>query len=107
MSKLEKLVQERASQKTINDYCTKYGLSATQIVNEIILCWVAVAKASCLSFSFTFTEQTYMELDEGKDSCFQYIGQGFQKFTTDPLLQPILSDWHMAQNIQEKDTNVI
>ncbi|CAG8788124.1 16770_t:CDS:2, partial [Cetraspora pellucida] len=135
--KLEELVLERALQKTINEYCTKHGLSATQIVNKIILCWVAIAKASCLSFSFTFTEQTYMELDEalkiehvlllkvkysqlwdtrkhlrenqgsGKDSHFQYIGQGFQKFTTDPLLQPILSDWHMAQNIQEKDMNVI
>ncbi|CAG8810846.1 5350_t:CDS:2, partial [Cetraspora pellucida] len=37
--------------------------SSTQIVNEIVLCWVAVAKASRLSFSFTFTEQTYKELD--------------------------------------------
>ncbi|CAG8676641.1 10253_t:CDS:10, partial [Dentiscutata erythropus] len=28
----------------------------------------------------------------------------FQNFTTDPLLQSILSDWYMIQNNQEKDT---
>ncbi|CAG8626541.1 9112_t:CDS:2 [Racocetra persica] len=39
-------------------------LSSIQIANEIISCWVAVMKASCLSFSFTFTNQTYIELDE-------------------------------------------
>ncbi|CAG8843173.1 14031_t:CDS:2, partial [Gigaspora margarita] len=39
-------------------------LSSTQIVNKIISCWVAVAKASRLSFSFTFTNQTYLELDK-------------------------------------------
>ncbi|CAG8831313.1 8684_t:CDS:1, partial [Cetraspora pellucida] len=37
--------------------------SFTQLVNRIVLYWVAVTKASCLSFSFTFTEQTYKELD--------------------------------------------
>jgi hypothetical protein len=35
-----------------------------QIINAITSCWVAVAKASCLSFSFTFTEQTYGELED-------------------------------------------
>ncbi|CAG8838744.1 33640_t:CDS:1, partial [Racocetra persica] len=39
-------------------------LSSTQIANKIISCWVAIAKASCLSFSFTFTNQIYIELDE-------------------------------------------
>ncbi|CAG8855497.1 21792_t:CDS:1, partial [Gigaspora margarita] len=36
MSKLEELVQERASQKTINDYCTKHGLSVrSSILNQL------------------------------------------------------------------------
>ncbi len=35
-----------------------------QVVNAIISCWVAVAKASYLSFSFTFTEQSYKELEK-------------------------------------------
>lgn len=35
-----------------------------QIVNAIISYWVAVAKASYLSFSFNFTEKTYEELED-------------------------------------------
>lgn len=35
-----------------------------QVVNAIISCWVAVAKASHLCFSHTFTEQTYKELEK-------------------------------------------
>ena len=34
----------------------------SQIINTLISCWVAIAKASCLCFSITFTEQTYKEL---------------------------------------------
>ncbi|CAG8791862.1 6585_t:CDS:2, partial [Dentiscutata erythropus] len=237
MSKLEELVQERAPQKIINDYCTKHGSSIYySIFNQITRNWhlqtpqdvyyavarkvqwlldytflilspigkstflkyrktlrhhpTTVAKASRLSFSFTFTEQTYMELNEAlkikhiillklfpdnfnnlpnlhinrhhvqnarnfgilvnisvgikkavhkifkssvpkmncknvefdliqwhnilqtirylidreTDSHFLHIGQGFRNFTTNLLLQPILSDWYMIQNIQEKDT---
>lgn len=40
-------------------------------------------------------------IDGGKDDRFSNIGQGFQNFTTDPLLQPILSDWYMTQGIQD------
>jgi hypothetical protein len=43
-------------------------------------------------------------IDGGKDSRFPNIGQGFQQFTKDPLLQPILSDWYMTQDLQKKDT---
>jgi hypothetical protein len=35
-----------------------------QIINTIITCWVAVAKASRLSFSSVFTEQIYEELEK-------------------------------------------
>ena len=42
-------------------------------------------------------------IDGGQDSRFSNVGQGFQHFVTDPLLQPILSDWYMTQGIQEKD----
>lgn len=38
--------------------------SPAQIVNTIISCWVAIAKASQLSFNSTFTKQTYKELEE-------------------------------------------
>ncbi|CAG8660048.1 1094_t:CDS:10, partial [Funneliformis mosseae] len=40
------------------------SLSLVQIVNTIISCWIIVAKAFCLSFSFTFTEKMYKELEE-------------------------------------------
>lgn len=43
---------------------TKSCLRPAQIINVIISCWVAVAKVSCLSFSFSFTEQTYRELKD-------------------------------------------
>ncbi|PKC56241.1 hypothetical protein RhiirA1_402281 [Rhizophagus irregularis] len=43
---------------------TKSCPRPAQIINIIISFWVAVAKVSCLSFSFTFTEQTYKELKD-------------------------------------------
>ncbi|CAG8842258.1 46456_t:CDS:2, partial [Gigaspora margarita] len=70
----------------------------------------SVSKMNCKNVEFDLirwhnTLQTIRYLiDRGKDSRFLHIGQGFQKFTTDPLLQPILSDWYMTQNIQEKGT---
>lgn len=42
-------------------------------------------------------------IDKGKDIRFLKIGQGFQNFTMDPLLQSILSDWYMTQDIQKED----
>ena len=42
-------------------------------------------------------------IDGGEDDRFSNVGQGFQIFTTDPLLQPILSDWYMTQGTQEED----
>ena len=42
-------------------------------------------------------------IDGGQDSRFSNVGQGFQHFVTDPLLQPILSDWYMTQGTQEED----
>ncbi|CAG8749316.1 7997_t:CDS:2, partial [Cetraspora pellucida] len=66
-----------------------------------------IAKASCLSFSSTFTEQTYQELDEALKIEHILLQKGFQNFITNPLLQPILSDWYMMQNIQEEDMSDI
>ena len=43
-------------------------------------------------------------IDGGKDCRFPNIGQGFQYFIKDPLLQPILSDWYMTQDFQKEDT---
>ncbi|CAG8462986.1 8987_t:CDS:2, partial [Funneliformis caledonium] len=68
---------------------------------------VAITKASCLSFSFTFTEQIYKELEETLRIEHNRLLKGFQSFNTDPLLQPILSDWYMTQNIQKEDTIII
>ncbi|CAG8852607.1 16929_t:CDS:2, partial [Gigaspora margarita] len=45
-------------------------------------------------------------IDGGKDSRFQHIGQGFRNFTSDPFLQPILSDWYMAQDFQEDTADI-
>ena len=42
-------------------------------------------------------------IDGGQDSRFSNVGQGFQHFVTDPLLQPILSDWYMTQDLQKED----
>ncbi|CAG8809968.1 22052_t:CDS:2, partial [Cetraspora pellucida] len=60
-----------------------------------------------IEFDFIYYHNTlqmiYYLIDEGEDSCFQNVGQGFQNFIMDPLLQPILSDWYMMQNIQEED----
>jgi hypothetical protein len=43
-------------------------------------------------------------IDGGEDSRFSNIGRGFQNFITDPLLQPVLSDWYMTQDLQTEDT---
>jgi len=38
--------------------------SPVQAINALISCWVAVAKAACLCFSFVFTEQLYRDLKD-------------------------------------------
>ncbi|RIB25024.1 hypothetical protein C2G38_2279499 [Gigaspora rosea] len=69
----------------------------------------SVSKMNCKNIEFDFirrhnTLQTIRYLiNGGMDSRFPHIGQGFQNFTMDPLLQPILSDWYITQNIQEED----
>ncbi|CAG8546546.1 12384_t:CDS:1, partial [Cetraspora pellucida] len=67
----------------------------------------SVSKMNCKNIEFDLIRQhntlqmiCYL-IDEGKDSHFQHIVQGFRNFTIDPLLQPILSDWYMTQNIQD------
>ncbi|RIB07235.1 hypothetical protein C2G38_2274912 [Gigaspora rosea] len=69
----------------------------------------SVSKMNCKNIEFDFIRRhntlqmiRYL-INGGMDSRFPHIGQGFQNFMMDPLLQPILSDWYMTQNIQEED----
>ncbi|CAG8799294.1 303_t:CDS:1, partial [Racocetra persica] len=72
----------------------------------------SISKMNCNNIELDFilqhnTLQTIChQVDGDKDSRYLYIGQGFQNFTRDLLLQSILSDLYMIQNIHEKDTDI-